>query len=271
MSRRFLLTCLLLLAISGNSFAVKLTGKNDLQNQKLAKAIVHSDNKTLRRILPKIVASKLTEMDRSLIVSNLIENKNFEGLSIAFQSGIDLNQPVLIEGESQAEILRMTPLNYAIGLTTGKSVVLHLISLGVDVDRSSADDMPPLLAAASVQAYDIMEYLLLHHANPNATDKIFHISALMLIAGGKKSDDNKTIAIMRKLIEYKADVNTQSITGHTALMLAARAGNAEAVQLLLQANADVGRASDDGDTALSIATKMGVTDIVHILEKQIDK
>ncbi len=69
-----------------------------------------------------------------------------------------------------------------------------------------------------------------------------------------------------KRLFSEGNVNIKSTTNNqTALMLAVRHGNKEAVQLLLEANSDVNLQDKDGSTSLMAACEHGYIDIVRLL------
>jgi len=60
-------------------------------------------------------------------------------------------------------------------------------------------------------------------------------------------------------------VNSQGVTGNSALMFAAKWGQYDLAEYLLQNAADVTLTNTDGDTALSLAMKGGHRTIVNLL------
>jgi ankyrin repeat protein len=57
--------------------------------------------------------------------------------------------------------------------------------------------------------------------------------------------------VVRLLLDHKADVDAKTMSGKTALYLAAGNGHEAVVQLLLKHMADVDENDNDGRTALS--------------------
>src|SRR5450432_3009226 len=62
-----------------------------------------------------------------------------------------------------------------------------------------------------------------------------------------------------------ADINASDSFGWTPLMIAAKNGSTELVQLLLTSGADPNRENSTGATALYLAVKRGHIDIVELL------
>ena len=73
------------------------------------------------------------------------------------------------------------------------------------------------------------------------------------------------VTAVGKALEAGADVNGQSASGRSALMLAALNGHVGVVKALIEAGADVGLQADGGATALMLAVRMGRTTIVRLL------
>jgi hypothetical protein len=73
--------------------------------------------------------------------------------------------------------------------------------------------------------------------------------------------------MVRKLIEYNADVNAQNRIGWTPLHIASRLvqPNIDVVQLLLERGVDVNARAKDGCTALHEASAYGTPEIVRLL------
>ena len=81
-----------------------------------------------------------------------------------------------------------------------------------------------------------------------------------------KSNNHETIKQCLTDILNTDKIN-ESLTGNggTPLMVAAKHGYKEIVELLVEAKADVNIADGDGDTALILAAENGYTDIVELL------
>lgn len=84
--------------------------------------------------------------------------------------------------------------------------------------------------------------------------KQVELAPLTLINAASK---NRTHLIKNILANIKVDLNFQNIDGMTALMLAARYGNTESVQLLLEHKADATIKNYQNETAYDIAMSKG--------------
>ena len=80
------------------------------------------------------------------------------------------------------------------------------------------------------------------------------------------------IAIVDALLSRGADVDMQSDSGETALMLAVRQEHMETVKkLLIEAEANVNLKNNGGKTALTIALENNQRDILHFIESQVSQ
>mmetsp|Transcript_6648 Transcript_6648/g.10984 ORF Transcript_6648/g.10984 Transcript_6648/m.10984 type:complete len:359 (+) Transcript_6648:236-1312(+) len=106
---------------------------------------------------------------------------------------------------------------------------------------------------------DTVHYLLEEaKANVNTPTRK-GVSALM-VAGSRGHVD-----VMEVLLECKADIDTESADGSTALMAAAFQKEKDAIKFLLKARANVNAKKKNGCTALSIASEGGILELVKIL------
>jgi ankyrin repeat protein len=166
------------------------------------------------------------------------------------------------------------------------------------VHARDEDGWTPLMHATWLLDTRAMSPLLAAGADPNATNKLGH-SAMLLAAGDLaklklllkhkgdlhlRTSDGTTVLMaaaaygdgfhqVKFLVEKGADVKAESKVGRTALSSAVRAGNVDAVRLLLKAGADPNvRAREPwqqeergGDTPLITATSYGLTEIAKLL------
>jgi ankyrin repeat protein len=98
--------------------------------------------------------------------------------------------------------------------------------------------------------------------------------ALLLFSGCSNKDERLREAAaagnttdLRAALEEGANVEASGMTGTTALMLAVKNNQTEAVQVLLEKGANPNTALPDGRTALMIAAQAGHTAIVQALLK----
>jgi len=171
-----------------------------------------------------------------------------------------------------------------------------MAALFAAVDMNSMPWMfgrPELPAASKVSALQLIESLLKHGANPNATltavqiqrahtdgDTAVALGATPFLRAAKAAD----VPVMKLLLANGADPNVRLKNGNSALMLAAglgyRDGNMAvptkdrgtpqeaiaAIQLCLDRGADINAPGANGDTALHVAvTGRGDLDIIRYL------
>ncbi len=114
---------------------------------------------------------------------------------------------------------------------------------------------PLFYAAASGQLENVVE-LVKMGSSPNVVDNFGH-SPIHMSAG--KPD------VLSALVVAGARIDARSRGGKTALMIAAQAGNGEAVRLLLSLGASPGDTDAEGLTAAEHARKNGYHELARIL------
>lgn len=125
----------------------------------------------------------------------------------------------------------------------------------------------PILAAARQGDAAMIQTLLDHHADPNHSTTVDHLTPLMAAAGaapgaagrgaggrgrGGRGGGNPAAAV-QLLAEHGADVNATNSRGMTAMHFAARAGNEQAIQFLASKGARLDVKDRIGRTPLDIA------------------
>jgi ankyrin repeat protein len=76
---------------------------------------------------------------------------------------------------------------------------------------------------------------------------------------------------MQMLLEESAYIDAESPNGTTPLMMAARYGNGQAVQLLIDEGADIQHKNQLGLTALDFATQAARPDAIKIVKEALEK
>lgn len=135
----------------------------------------------------------------------------------------------------------------------------------------SPDGFTPLGLAAFFGHLEIVNVLLMDHADPNiASNNPMRVTPLHSAVAGNH------YAVAAKLIEAGANVNAIQADGFTPLMGAAQNGNLQMVELLLAHGADVNarvdkHAAQFADlTALDFAKQVNAAEIVKLLETEND-
>lgn len=135
----------------------------------------------------------------------------------------------------------------------------------------SPDGFTPLGLAAFFGHLEIVNILLLHHADPNsASNNPMRVTPLHSAIAGNH------YAVAAKLVEAGANVNAVQADGFTPLMGAAQNGNLQMVELLLAHGADKNARVDKHATqfadltALDFAKQANAAEIVTLLETEND-
>lgn len=169
------------------------------------------------------------------------------------RDGFGQHEPFMIPDDMEA-----TPLFFAseAGLTP---VVRKLLASGVDVNTDCFYGTA-LQAAGAEGHLDVVEVLLEHGADLNATNEELGTALQAACAGGHAS-------VAKTLVVKGADLNQISGFYGTALEAAAHRGKTEIVDLLLESGSDVNEFAGRYGTALIAASYRGRVCIVQLLLK----
>lgn len=137
--------------------------------------------------------------------------------------------------------------------------LLSRLKRGADPNLNLGDDSSPLMEAIDDNKINCVQILLDNNANPYYQDSRDGDTALIVAARlGNKE-------CVQLVLQHNADLNLQNHCGETALICAANNGNTDNVKMLLIAGADYTITDKNGCTALTIAIKRGYADCVDIL------
>src|SRR5262249_47693617 len=138
--------------------------------------------------------------------------------------------------------------------------VERLLKSGVSANAFSADGTPALMAATLFGDARMVDLLLEHRADPNQAGAAGTTALMWAVPD---------IAKVRLLLTRGVNVNAQSETGRTALLVAASyPGTIELLRLLLDRGADLRAQDRGGATALSLAVRSGDSEVVRFLVDQ---
>jgi ankyrin repeat protein len=162
-----------------------------------------------------------------------------------------------------------------------------MLDAGVDVNSKDADSTTPLVVGILNKHYAFAKFLLDRGADPNLADargRAALYATLDLrnedysaLPSRKEDDPYPSLDLIRVLLEKGANPNAQLTKnlpgrsgmdsgdttldqGATPLMRAARAGDHQAIRLLLQHGADPKLTTKDGNTAFLFASGVGYRD-----------
>lgn len=150
---------------------------------------------------------------------------------------------------------------YRAAANAERRIVDDFLAVGRAADSRSTDGVPVLVGAVRGKSVEIVQHLLGHGADANASCGSDGSTALCEAA----SLGADTIAGV--LLVHGADPNQVTSNGQTALMLAASQGHADVVSRLLSAGADASRRDSLGMTACDYARLFGRNEIVEALEE----
>ena len=138
------------------------------------------------------------------------------------------------------------------------SIIEKLLSLGLNVDLKSSDDITPLMVAANSDKPAAYQLLMQNKAEPSLKDyngwSLLHFAA----KGGNTS-------IINELLSLNYEINSKNSNDITPLMVAASHDKPAAYQLLIQHGADPVLTDKDGFSLLHKAAEGGSTSIIEKL------
>jgi ankyrin repeat protein len=137
-----------------------------------------------------------------------------------------------------------------------------LLEAKAEIDAKNSDDETALFRASTRGFPKVVEMLLKWHADANMANS----KGWTALHAAMDSVDR--VAIIKLLLECKADPNLQNDYGSTPIVLAAQDGRTDAVHLLLQSGADVKVRSSSGSTSLHRAARDGHLDTVKLLVEE---
>src|SRR5262245_17521067 len=154
-------------------------------------------------------------------------NSMFREMKLLLADGVDIDAIADYSGD--------TPIGTATHELLSR-VVAFMIEAGADVNKPSTDDLTPLMIACSnggIKGSQIALQLLAAGADGRYVRKADEMTALKFAA------ESCSAKVIQSLIDKGATVDGPRGTDQTALMLAARGGNIEAISVLIRNGANV--------------------------------
>src|SRR5262245_34059938 len=175
---------------------------------RLVDAMQRQDGQQVRTLLGKQADVNLRSEDGSTALLWAAHWNDLETAELLIRAGADANA---------ANDLRMTPLSQACTNANSKLVGL-LLTAGANPNTPIGTGETPLMTCARAGAADAVHTLLARGADVNAKEPTQNQTALMWAAAEHHQ------AVLRTLIEARADLQAHTRLGFTALHFAARAG-----------------------------------------------
>lgn len=228
---------------------------NDIQNEKIIKAIENNDISELTSIFEEgdininniIEAEVGNDMELQVSMTPLMYASYLGNYEIARYLVEEKKADINAENE-----YGWTALKYA--SDEGRlEIVKYLVENGASVDAE---------VLTITKNLEIFEYLL-ERGNLN----INSVGYLGMTALSLASIEYENLEMIKYLLEKGADINVKNEDGSTALMTASMYGNLEIIKYLIENGADINSKDNDDSTALIYASKWGNLETVEYLVK----
>ena len=172
----------------------------------------------------------------------------------------------IVERDAEVDVLDyegLTPLMLAITYDedgTHEGVVAHLLNFAADPNQVGEDGCFPLHNAVSngEGSIAIIRHLLAYDADLAKQDDQGYTPFMY-------ATNLNLVAICRLMMEFNANVDFRDNQGRTALHIAAGAGNSEVIPVICEGDCDLEAKDADGDTALHIAVNLNFVQTVQTL------
>jgi quinoprotein dehydrogenase-associated probable ABC transporter substrate-binding protein len=223
--------------------------------QELSNAVLASDKHRIKLLVEKGADINAFDPQGYAPVHTAARKRHPELIALFADLGANLNHP-----DSDG----MTPLQHAV-LRNHVPTVAALIDRGADIEGKNFDGYSPLALALAEAKYEVAKLLIDKGAHLDTRAGPDDLTPLMIISSQVKPGEGtvflpgstRPIDLARDLISRGADVNAQSKSGVTALMIAAARNVAPMIGLLMQAGAKPELKSAQGKTAADIAEQNG--------------
>ena len=154
------------------------------------------------------------------------------GAQEAIRLGADINEFSIVNGRRGCPLIRAT--------TNGNmGIVRMLVESGADVNIMQLNGENSIAIASSLDYYEIAEYLLKHHADPNVRAH----GGLTPLALAENS------RMVKLLLDNGADPNIPDSDGDLPIIARIDNGDVASVELLIEAGTDIDRANKVGISA----------------------
>jgi quinoprotein dehydrogenase-associated probable ABC transporter substrate-binding protein len=220
--------------------------------QELSNAVIAND---FDRV--KFLVSKGADVNKA-------DSQGWTPLQSAARQRHDKMIALLIELGADVNVGEPTPLIAAVMRDHVPSIKV-LLEHGADVEKPGQESFKPLPLAIAEDKYESAKALLEAGAKVNEPSGDDGLTPLMIAAGQTSPAEGamflpgstRPTDIAQGLIERGADVNAQSKSGVTALMIAAAHNNPPMIGILIDAGADPTLKNNLGETAADVAKHNG--------------
>lgn len=223
--------------------------------QELSNAVLASDQHRIKLLVEKGADINAADPQGYAPVHTAARKRHPELIVLFASLGANLNAP-----DSDG----MTPLQHAV-LRNHVPTVKALLEHGADIEGKNFDGYSPLALALAEAKYEVAKVLLESGAHIDTRAGPDELTPLMIAASQVKPSEGeiflpgstRPLDLARDLIGRGADINAQSKSGVTALMIAAARNVAPMIGLLMQVGAKADLKSAQGKTAADIAEQNG--------------
>jgi quinoprotein dehydrogenase-associated probable ABC transporter substrate-binding protein len=224
-------------------------------NQELSNAVLASDQARIKFLVKKGADLKALDPQGYAPIHTAARKRHPELIALFADLGADLNQP---DGDG------MTPLQHAVMRDHVPSVKM-LLERGADMEKKNKEGHSPLALALAEAKFEVAKVLLDAGAHIDTVAGPEELTPLMIAASQVSPGEGaiflpgstRPIDLAREIMEKGANVNAQSKSGVTALMIAAARNVAPMIGLLVQSGAKTDLKNAQGKTAAEVAELNG--------------
>lgn len=190
-----------------------------------------------------------------LVVSALVCGLSFTGCS----SKLDPNDPTSIRKWMDKQNMKFLPGTFVNAVVKGDTATATLLlKAGLTVDGTDARGNSALAICANKNQADLVKYLLDNGADPSLKSS----KGVTPLVDAASLGNKETVALLLAKIK---ESDPELITATDAMMMAARQGFAEIVQVMVEGGTPKDFKSNEGWTALAWASKGGHVAVVEFL------
>jgi len=154
------------------------------------------------------------------------------------------------------------PLYLALRDETDRAAQFLLSQASVKVEHRNAKGESPLMIAALKGKLEMVRRLIERKAEVNKP-------GWAPLHYGATHSGERSLPVVRLLLEHHAFIDAQSPNGTTPLMMAAQYGNAQVVKLLLEEGADTAMKNEQGLSAIDFARRASRADVAEAISAAI--